>query len=72
MLFKGKIPNLTMCESIGFVKINFKKIILDMCFDLNAYAIGVFDEIRRALKGAKRVIKGPRRRKRQRHSFLKC
>ena len=51
MLFKGKIPNLTMCESIGFVKINFKKIILDMCFDLNAYAIGVFDEIRRALKG---------------------
>ena len=51
MLFKGKIPNLTMCESIDFVKINFKKIILDMCFDLNAYAIGVFDEIRRALKG---------------------
>ena len=51
MLFKGKIPNLTICESIGFVKINFKKIILDMCFDLNAYAIGVFDEIRRALKG---------------------
>ena len=40
-----------MCESIDFVKINFKKIILDMCFDLNAYAIGVFDEIRRALKG---------------------
>ena len=36
-----------MCESVGFVKINFKKIILDMCFDLNAYAIGVFDEIRK-------------------------
>ena len=51
MLIKGKIPNLTICESIGFVKINFKKVILDMCFDLNAYAIGVFDEIRRALKG---------------------
>ena len=51
MLFKGKIPNLTMCESIGFVKINFKKVILDMCFDLNAYANGVFDKIRRALKG---------------------
>ena len=40
-----------MCESIGFVKINFKKIILDMCFDLNAYTIGVFDEIRKVLKG---------------------
>ncbi|MDD5855488.1 MAG: hypothetical protein PUC90_04030 [Prevotella sp.] len=43
-----------------------------MCFDLNAYTIGVFDEIRKVLKGAERVIKGPRRRKRQRHSFLKC
>ena len=51
MLIKGKIPNLTMCESDGFVRLNFKKIILDMCFDLNAYAIGVFDEIRKVLKG---------------------
>ena len=61
-----------MCESDGFVRLNFKKIRLDKNFDLNAYANGVFDEIRRALKGAKRVIKGPRRRKRKRHPFLKC
>ena len=51
MLIKGKIPNLTMCESDGFVRLNFKKIRLDKNFDLNAYANGVFDEIRRALKG---------------------
>ena len=40
-----------MCESDGFVRLNFKKIILDMCFNLKAYTIGVFDKIRRALKG---------------------
>ena len=40
-----------MCESVGYVRLNFKKIRLDKNFDLNAYAIGVFDEIRRALKG---------------------
>ena len=51
MLFKGKIPNLTICESDGLVRLNFKKIRLDKNFDLNAYAIGVFDKIRRALKG---------------------
>ena len=51
MPIKGKIPNLTMCESDGFVRLNFKKIRLDKNFDLNAYANGVFDEIRRALKG---------------------
>ena len=40
-----------MCESDGFVRLNFKKIRLDKNFDLNVYANGVFDEIRRALKG---------------------
>ena len=40
-----------MCESVGYVRLNFKKIRLDKNFDLSAYANGVFDKIHRALKG---------------------
>ena len=50
-LFDGEFITLTYRLSDGHVRLNFKEIALKGGVNIDAYAVGVMDEIRQALSG---------------------